>query len=139
MKDWLELPHVDEDGYKVGAECTYLVLNNKLERIPVRFRVELEWEKDNRSADDSCYNARLITSDGTVIDLDFDEDGEPDSTGGDYFVESIFFPELRGQDDADDFYCGYFDFYLELSISDSKGTVSLFPRLYQTFKYYPVL
>jgi hypothetical protein len=140
MRDWLELPHVDENGYTVGAEYTFLVLNNKFERIPVRFRIELEWEQDHRRKDDSCYNVRLITSDGTVLHLESDENGEmPDSTGGDYLIESFFLPELKGQDDADDFYCGYFDLYLEISVSESRGTVALFPRLYQTIKYYPVL
>jgi hypothetical protein len=140
MRDWLELPHLDVDGYKVSAEYTFLVLNNRLERVPVRLTIELEWERDDRREEDSYYHARLITSEGTVIHLEVDEDGEmPDSTGGDYFIESIFLPELKGQCDADGFHCGYFDFYLEVSISDSKGTVSLFPRLYQSIKHYPVL
>jgi len=140
MRDWLELPHVDEDGYKVGAEYTYLVLNSKLERIPVRFRIELEWVREEKYEDDSFYVARLVKSDGTVISFEIDEDGEGvDSTGGDYFIKSFFLPEMRGQDTADGLYCGYFDLYLELSVSDSRGTVALFPSLYQSMKYAPVL
>jgi hypothetical protein len=140
IRDWLKLPHVDEDGYKVAAEYTYLVLNNKLERIPVKFKIELEWEKDDRYEEDSCYNASLVRSDGTVIPFEIDEDGESvDSTGGDYFIKSFFLPELRGQDTADDLYCGYFDLYLELSIDHSRGAVSLFPSLYQSIKFDPVL
>ena len=140
IRDWLELPHVDEDGYKVGADYTYLVLNNKLERIPVRFRIELEWEKDDKYEEDSNYNVRLITSEGTVIHFEIDEDGEGvDSTGGDYFIKSFFLPELRGQDEADGLHCGYFDLYLELSVSDSRGTVALFPMLDQSIRYAPIL
>ena len=140
VRDWLELPHVDEDGYKVGADYTYLVLNSKLERIPVRFRIELEWEKDDQYEDDACYNVRLITSDGEVIPFEIDEGGEGvDSTGGDYFIKSFFLPELRGQDEADGLHCGYFDLYLELAVSDSRGTVAFFPSLYQSIKYVPVL
>jgi len=140
MRDWLELPHVNEDGYKVGADYTYLVLNNKLERIPVRFRIELEWVKEDKYEDDSFYSVRLITSDGTVIPFEIDEDGEgADSHGGDYFIKSFFLPELRGQNTADDFDCSYFDLYLELSISDSRGAVALFPSLYQSIKYDRIL
>ena len=140
MRSWLELPHVDEDGYKVGADFTYLVLNNKLERVPIRFRIELEWVKEGMDPSESNYIVRLITSAGSVIPFEVDEDGEgADSTGGDYFIKSFFFSELSGQDTAEDFYCGYFDIYLELSVNDSKGTVSLFPSLYQSIKYYQVL
>jgi hypothetical protein len=140
MTYWLELPHVDEDGYKVAAECTYLVLNNKLERVPVKFTIELEWVKDDEDPSESCYVARLITSKGSVITFEVDEDGEgADSTGGSYLIESFYLSELVGQDAAEDFYCGCFDIYLELSVNDSKGTVSLFPALYQSIKYYLVL
>jgi len=140
MKDWLELPHVDEDGYKVGADYTYLVLNNKLERVPVKFRIELEWVREEKYEDESFYVVHLVRSDGTVIPFEVDEDGEgADSHGGDYFIKSFFLPELRGQDTADGLHCGYFDLYLELSVRDHRGTVALFPSLYQSIKYAPLL
>ena len=136
MKDWIELPHQASDGYKVSAEYTYLVVNSRLERVPVRFQIQLEWEDDE---DDGYYQARLITSEGNVIDLEPDYDEGVDSTGGVYYARHFYLPELRGQDTAKDFYCGYFDLFLELSVREHSGTVGLFPLLHQDIKHNPVI
>ncbi len=141
MKERIELPHVDKDGYKVGAEYTFLVLNNRLERVPLRLWVELEWVQDDEYEGDSFYLARLITSRGNKFSFKVDdEDGEgADSEGGEYFIKSLFFSELRDQDTADDFSCGFFDAYLDLSINRSRGTVSLHLSLCQIVDHKPVL
>ncbi len=135
----VELPHVDEDGYKVGAELAYLVLNSKRELVPVRLRIELEWEKSERYASDSCYVARLITSDGMVIPFQVDEDSEDlDDEGGDYVIYSFSLPELEDQAKADSFFCNDFRFYLGLSVNSSKGIVALYPSLIQSVSHYMV-
>ena len=134
-KDWLVLPHVDEDGYKVGAEFTYLVLNNKLERVPVKFTIELEWEKEELESD-SYYNVCLITPHGDVLTCDFDEEEEGvDFEGGNYVIKDIYLPDLNDGDTDSYTESVGFDFYLELSVNHSKGTVALFPRLYQLIAY----
>ena len=132
MKDWLELPHVDEDGYKVAAELDYWVLNNKLERVPVKFRIVLEWEEDDEDESYSSYSVCLITPDGDVIPFEVDEDdGDADFEGGNYFIKSIYLSDLNDEDTDSDTESVGFDFYLDLSVDHSKGIVSLFPRLYQ--------
>ncbi len=131
----VELPHVDEDGYKVGAELTYLVLNGNLELVPARLEVELEWEKDERHPTDSCYVASLVMSDGTVIPLEVDDGGDLDSEGGDYVIYSFSLPELEGQSRGDSFFCNDFRFYLGLSVDSSRGIVKLYPSLAQSISH----
>ena len=136
VRDWLKLPHVDEDGYRVAVELDYWVLNNKLERVPLKFTIELEWEEDGDDERYSSYNACLTTPDGEVIDFEIDEEeGGANFEGGNYFIKSIYLPDLDDEDADSGMESAGFDFYLDLSIDHSKGIVHLFPRLYQVVAY----
>lgn len=136
LKDWLQLPHVDEEGYKVAAELNYSLLNCKLERVPVRFTIELEWMKDEECESDSYYDVRLITPGGDIIPFDFDEEDKyVDFEGGNYVIKSIYLPELNDEDMDSDVESAGLDFYLELSVNHSKGKVVVFPRLFQLIAY----
>jgi hypothetical protein len=136
LKDWLELPHVDKDGYKTAAELNYSLLNDNLERVPVRFTIELEWMKDEEYEPGSYYDVRLITPGGDVIPFEFDEEDEDvDFEGGKYVIKSIYLPELNDEGTNSDTESVGLDFYLELSVDHSKNKVIVLPRLYQLIAY----
>ena len=124
-----EFDHNPTDGYRVALDCEYLVLDADLRPIPLKFRIELEWEDDE---DDGNYNLRLIDSSGRVEHFLSDEFG---SDGREYQIEGYRFPELVGRAECNWFSCESFDIFVDLTVSSFSRKVYVHLVLYQNFRY----